>query len=267
MTTRILLLDAGNTRLKWAVLDTALSRPGLPKPGGAVEGLSESIHWLGQGAALYADLSALPALWQKWGTLAACYGVNVADDSARVAVHDALANIGLEPLWLKASAHACGMKNGYLPPESLGADRWAALLAVRQRTTHAALAVSAGSALTVDALNADGQFLGGIIVPGLHMMRQALACSTAQVGTQYGKVLAFPNTTADAVEAGLVAACTGAIETMLSRLEKICGAQPRVFLTGGDATTLKFFLPPVFTIIPGLVLEGVYYMTLEDRLT
>ena len=265
MSRRILLLDAGNTRLKWAVLDTALSSPDIPQPGMA--GQLESIHWLDQGAAPYDNISDLPALWQKFGALTACYGVNVAGIAASASLQPLLASIKLKSVWLHASLRACGVENKYEPPESLGADRWAALLAVRQRTSDAALVVSAGSALTVDALNADGQFLGGIIVPGLHIMRQGLAGTTAQVGTQYGKVLAFPNTTADAVETGLVTACTAAIENMSKRVERIWGAQPRVFLSGGDADILKPFLSVPCSIIPTLVLEGVYYLSLEEQLT
>ena len=263
MTTRIVLLDAGNTRLKWAIVDTARRRPGEPHSGTAEASLAQPIHWLDQGAAGYDALSPLPALWSQWGTLAACYGVSVVDDAARACIEKLLAHTGLEPRWLKPSAAACGVKNGYHPAQSLGADRWAALLAVRQRTPAASLIVSAGSALTVDALNADGQFLGGIIVPGLHMMREALARSTAQVGHQYGHIRNYPNTTADAVETGLVAACTGAIETMLSRMRSLGGTPPRGFLTGGDAATLQSFLPPIFEVIPALVLEGVYHLARE----
>ena len=267
MSTRLLLLDAGNTRLKWAVLDTAMNISKPPELGATEPGLSAAPPWLGQGATCYDDLTELLALWQKWGVLSACYGVNVAGDATDALLSNALAKLELKPVWLNANLHACGVQNLYRPPESLGADRWAALLAVRQRTHEAALIVSAGSALTVDAMDADGQFLGGIIVPGLHMMRQALARSTAQVGLQHGDVTPFPNTTADAVETGLIAACTGAIETLRSRLEKITGILPRVFLTGGDAAMLEAFLPSGFVIIPGLVLEGVYYLSVEEGIT
>ncbi len=267
MSTRLLLLDAGNTRLKWAVLDTVMNSSKPHQSGATEPGLSSSFPWLGQGAAAYDDLAALLALWQKWGVLSACYGVNVAGDATDALLSNALAKLELNPVWLNANLHACGVQNLYRPPESLGADRWAALLAVRQRTHEAALIVSAGSALTVDAMDAEGQFLGGIIVPGLHMMRQALARSTAQIGIQLGEVQEFPNTTADAVETGLITACTGAIETLRSRLEKITGILPRLFLTGGDAAMLETFLPPDFVIIPGLVLEGVYYLSVEEGLT
>lgn len=267
MTTRLLLLDAGNTRLKWAVLDTHLAGTQDCKSGDAGDGLSEPFHWLDQGALDYDGLLNLPALCQQTGALTACYGINVAGDAVAGSIQQALAHTGVTPVWLRAIGAAGGVTNGYRSPESLGADRWAALRAARQRTPEAALVVSAGSALTVDALSADGQFLGGMILPGIQMMRQALANATAQVGIQNGEVRTWPNTTADAVETGLMAACTGAIETLYGRVEKTAAAKPQVFLTGGDAPRIAPFLSLNARIIPGLVLEGAYYLSQEEQPT
>ena len=260
VTTRLLLLDAGNTRLKWAVLETDLAC----KSG---DGLSGPLHWHNQGALDYGALLNLPALCKQAAAFGACYGVNVAGEAVASSIQQALAPTGVVPVWLRASVAAGGVTNGYRPPQSLGADRWAALVAARQRTAEAALVVSAGSALTVDALNADGQFLGGLILPGLHMMRQILADSTAQIGLQYGEARAWPNTTADAVETGLMAACTGAIETLYARVEKTVETPPQVLLTGGDAHRIAPFLSLNTRIIPGLVLEGVYYLSQEGQQT
>ena len=260
MSTHLLLLDAGNTRLKWAVLDCT-----QPQSGDAVA-ISESSCWLGQGAASYDELASLPALWQQWGGLATCVGVSVASKAIISVVEHHLTQLGLKATWLATTTHAGGVRNGYLPPESLGADRWAALLAARQRTNESALVVSAGTALTIDALDATGHFLGGMILPGLQMMRQALAHTTAQVGMQNGKVQTFPTTTADAVETGLITACTGAIATLRAHLETNSANPPQVFLTGGDGASLRFFLPTGVTMVPGLVLEGVYYLSVEGRL-
>ena len=260
MSTHVLLLDAGNTRLKWAVLDSAQAQPG------DALALSESTCWLGQGAASYDELASLPALWQQWGYLATCVGVSVANEAIISAIEHRLNQLGLSATWLAASARAGGVQNGYLPAESLGADRWAALIAARQRTHESALVISAGTALTIDALDATGHFLGGMILPGRQMMRHALAHTTAQVGMQNGKVQTFPTTTADAVETGLITACTGAIATLRADLETTSASPPRMFLTGGDGASLRFFLPTGVTMVPGLVLEGVYYLSLEVRL-
>lgn len=254
MSARMLLLDAGNTRLKWAILEPPHADTTRP---------AAALRRVVQGAADYAALAALPAAWQAAGPLNVCYGVKVAGDAAAASVQQVLAAIGLVPRWFKATAAACGVNNRYQPAASLGADRWAALLAVRQRTSDAALVVSAGTALTVDALTAEGEFLGGLIVPGLATMRSALAQSTAQLGMLYGKVLAFPDTTADAVESGLVAAAIGAIMTLHSRLEKRTGSAVRVYLTGGDAATLAEHMPLAVSVIAELIFEGIYYMSLE----
>lgn len=256
MTARLLALDAGNSRLKWAVLDTDRVRQSA---GDA----ATPFPWLAVGAVTYDELPQLPVLVQQAGPVTACFGVNVAGDRATAAIRQALAATGVAPVWLNATVAAGDLKNGYLPPESLGADRWAALRAARERTAEAALVVSAGSALTVDALSAAGQFLGGIILPGMQMMRHALAHATARVGMQHGEVRTWPNTTADAVETGLIAACTGAIKTLYGRLEKTAAPTPRIFVTGGDAVRLAAFLSLNARIIPGLVLEGVYYLSQE----
>lgn len=260
MSNRLLLLDAGNTRLKWAVVDAAHVSADPSKTG-----LSDSAAWLGQGAAEYHELAPMAEHWQHWGNLTACYGVRVANDASITRVQHMLTSLGLEVRWIIAREHACGVHNAYLPPQSLGADRWAALLAVHQRTTESALVISAGTALTVDALDASGHFLGGMILPGLHRMRYALGHDTAQIGMQYGKLQAFPNTTADAVESGLISACTGTIATMQANLEKRSGNTPRIYLTGGDGASLRFFLPTGVTILPALVLEGVYYLSREEQ--
>lgn len=260
MDKRRLLLDAGNTRLKWAVVDAA-RMPAHP----AEAGLSDLSAWLGQGAVAYHELASLTEHWQQWGSLTACYGVRVANDASISSVQQLLSSIKLEVRWMGARERAGGVHNTYLPPHSLGADRWAALLAVRQRTADNALVVSAGTALTIDALDANGDFLGGLILPGLQRMRHALGHDTAQIGMQYGKLQDFPNTTADAVESGLISACTGAIATMQRHLEKKSGRPPRVFLTGGDGASLRFFLPAGVTMVPALVLEGVYYLSREEQ--
>ena len=259
MDKRQLLLDAGNTRLKWAVVDATHVHA---HPADA--DLSGSAAWLGQGAIGYDALASIAEQWQQWG-LTACYGVRVANDASISIVQQLLTPIELEVRWMGARERAGGVHNAYLPPHSLGADRLAALVAVRKRTADNALVISAGTALTIDALDASGHFLGGMILPGLHRMRYALEQDTAQIGRQYGKFEDFPINTADAVESGLISACTGAIATMQANLEKKCGSPPRIFLTGGDGASLRFFLPDGVTMVPALVLEGVYYLSREEQ--
>ncbi len=245
MTGRVLLIDAGNTRLKWAVV--------------------EETRWLDSGTAATEDIPALVADWSKWRTLAACYGVNVAGPACTAAVERGLAAIAVRPLWVQASACACGVSNAYLPPQSLGADRWAALIGARQHSREDCLVVSAGTALTVDALTRHGQFIGGMIVPGLRLMRQALASGTAGIGEQCGNAVDFPLNTQDAVQTGIISALAGAIESMAARFARRTGAAPCCLVTGGDAEMLRPYLSLKTALTPGLVLEGLYRIVQENE--
>ena len=112
-------------------------------------------------------------------------GVNVAGEAARVRVEAQLARWRLTPEWLTASAAACGVTNRYARPTQLGADRWASLIAAWRRSTAtdlfppACVVVNAGTAVTIDALDANGVFHGGLILPGMRLMLEALAEKTA----------------------------------------------------------------------------------------
>jgi type III pantothenate kinase len=111
--------------------------------------------------------------------------------------------------------------------------------------------------MTVDALSAAGVFLGGVIVPGIRLMRQALQQGTARVEDTGGDWQAFPRTTADAVYSGIVAALCGAIAQQHARLAEAAGMAPRCLVTGGDAEQVLSHLKVPAEHVPALVLEGI----------
>jgi type III pantothenate kinase len=119
--------------------------------------------------------------------------------------------------------------------------------------------------MTVDALTADGQFLGGIIVPGIGLMEQALQRGTALVGQAEGLVQTFPDNTADAVHSGAVLAMAGAISLMRERLSAKTVGRPHCLLTGGDAGVLMPLLQFDVECVPDLVLEGVLLTATAGR--
>jgi type III pantothenate kinase len=176
-----------------------------------------------------------------------------------------LAPFNIKPRWLAAEARFLDVRNGYTNPRQLGVDRWMGLIAARQRTRAPALVVSAGTAMTVDALSADGLFLGGLIVPGLVMMRQALQQGTARVTGAEGAWQAFPCTTADAVESGIVSALCGAVQLQQGRLGAFSGREPDCFITGGDAEKLLPHLGRKVECVPSLVLEGIDCVARRDE--
>lgn len=244
MTPARLLLDAGNSSLKWAVVEDG--------------------RWSATGRADYTDDGFRAFLEGGVRRDMRCIIASVtrAEHERRLAAQ--LAAARLEATWLRTTATFGEVTNGYATPESLGVDRWMALIAARQRTREAVLVVSAGTAVTVDALTATGTFVGGLIVPGVRLMRQALQAGTARLDDVEGSWQAFPRRTADAVHSGIVAALCGAIEQQHARLAALAGAGPRCFLTGGDASLLAPHLTLAVDQVPELVLEGIERVTRGD---
>jgi type III pantothenate kinase len=159
----------------------------------------------------------------------------------------------------------CGITNAYRDPARLGADRWAALVAARRRTAGTACVVDAGTAVTVDALDANGMFRGGVILPGLALQRAALLRGTAGVAEAQGtEADGLARSTADAVAAGTLLGLAGAIDRLVDEQSRALGATPTIFLTGGDAPRLLPLLRHAVMAAPDLVLEGVARMAEEQ---
>lgn len=242
MRTARVLIDAGNTRLKWVRVEDG--------------------RWGTQGSSDYRD-------WAEFERALAgapdCFVASVAGAAQVQVLAGVLAAAGARATWLAAAAAFGEVKNGYDKPQQLGVDRWMGLIAARARSREAVLVVSAGTALTADALAADGRFLGGVIVPGLALMRQALQRSTAGVAPPDGNVAAFPRTTDDAVESGLVAALCGAARQQYGYLAVQAGVAPHCLLSGGDAERIRPHLGLPAEIVPTLVLEGIERVAAKEN--
>lgn len=238
----ILVLDCGNSRLKW----------GLEGPHG----------WLAQGNLPNQEIGTLALRdWQNLPRPNRVVGVNVAGEATRVRIEAQLVRWRAVPEWLVAQEEACGVYNRYARPSQLGADRWASLVAARQRVANelfpaASVVVNAGTTVTVDALDDSGVFRGGIILPGLNMMLQAMADNTAALRVPPGHVHDFPINTADALASGVMQAVCGAIEQMRRRLVGD-GPSPKAFLAGGAAADIAPYLTEPVEVVDNLVLEGV----------
>ncbi len=240
----ILVFDLGNSRWKWAPAGNGLRAPGRAQDYG-----DDFAH------SLDAALAAVP----RPDRAAA---VAVASGARRAALHAWLAQrweLTLELFAPEAQGH--GVTNGYREPARLGADRWAALVAARARSRGPACVVDAGTAVTIDALDADGVFRGGVILPGLMLQRAALLQGTSDITESEGRerdVLA--RSTADAVAAGTLFGLAGAIDRVLDEQALLLGTPPTVFVSGGDAPRLVPLLRHATVAAPDLVLEGVARM-------
>ncbi|GAB6140428.1 pantothenate kinase [Methylosoma difficile] len=232
-----LLIDMGNSRIKWAYEQQGkLTRQ---------EALSN--------AHLNED-----ALIQCWQTLPAPQQVAIASVSSPQGLASVLTVAKM--LWpasqlsfAQAQAQGFGVKSGYLQPEKLGVDRWLALIAARQGK-QATCVVDCGTAITVDLLDGEGQHLGGLICPGLTLMKQALAAGTQALGFyQQDFALQPAQFTEAAIDSGTAFAAIGLIEAILARQS----GNFHLLLTGGDAERIAEGLQIDYQIDADLVLRGL----------
>jgi type III pantothenate kinase len=158
--------------------------------------------------------------------------------------------------FIAARAEQCGVLNGYEQPERLGSDRWAALIAARSRDKSACLVVNCGTATTIDALSAQGEFLGGLILPGVTLMQRSLATNTAQLAAEVGTLQDFPRNTADAIHSGMLRATLGAIHHQFGLLQAR-GTTVRCLLGGGAAGVVQPHLDLASERVDKLVLIGL----------
>lgn len=229
----MLCIDCGNTRLKWACHDGAA--------------------WQAEGVLAYDSLAAQAPQLVAWQAASKVVVSNVAGAAAADRLRAVLPRDAALS-FLASSDRACGVHNDYLRPEALGVDRWCALVGAWGLRPVASLVISAGTATTIDTLDERGHFLGGFILPGVDMMRTALARNTAQLPLAAGRHQHYPRCTDDAISSGVIEATVGAIERAHARLGK--GAP--CILTGGAASLLLPQLAIPCEMNEKLVLEGVW---------
>lgn len=242
---RFLLLDGGNSQLKWAWVENGT--------------FSEV------GRAPYRDLTQLGEEWLQF-----------ADDDVKIvgcavcgSVKKAMVEEQLtRPVeWLSSMPQALGIRNHYRRPEEHGSDRWFNALGSRRFTQNACIVVSCGTAVTTDALTEDNHYLGGTIMPGFHLMKEAMALKTANLNRPIGKVYPFPTTTPNAIASGMMDAVCGALMMMHGRLkDKTGGGKPvDIIITGGGAARVVQALPEAFVhdnqvkIVDNLVIHGLLH--------
>jgi type III pantothenate kinase len=242
-----LAIDVGNTRLKWA-------QYAAPLPGAPV---------LAHGAVFLEAIDALAET--EWATLeppGSMLGCIVAGEAVRRRTAEQLELWDVAPSWVVSSASACGVTNGYEHPSRLGVDRWVALIGARYRvlaagTPRPALVVMVGTAVTVDALDAGGRFVGGLILPGFGLMLRALEMGTAGLKAPTGEAVDFPTNTSDALMSGGADAIAGAVERMHRKLLRRSSRAPKLIMSGGAAVKLAPITDLDVEMVDTLIFEGL----------
>ncbi|MGH8398836.1 MAG: type III pantothenate kinase [Gammaproteobacteria bacterium] len=238
----ILLVDAGNTRIKWA--------------------LCRDQELFDHSAALHTAKSVDDVLRQAWAALPRPERIIIANVAGKTMAENLTAqareHFKLTPEFVVPAAQAAGVTNGYRNPKQLGSDRWAAMIAAHQRFRGPVCVIGCGTAITVDTLTREGLHLGGLIAPGIGVMHRALADAAAAIAFEPGaQATLYAHDTRSAVTAGIVYAATGFIERTAMQIRSQQGAQTVFLLTGGDAEQLQPQLQGRFTLVPHLVLVGL----------
>lgn len=237
-----LLLDLGNTRLKWAL---------APASG----------EWVAQGAVDW-DQPLEQALTTAWAALAppsAIVAASVVDAAREQQVEAVVLRLFDRPVrWMRTPAQACGVRNAYAEPQRLGVDRFLAMVAAHAAGRAPCILASVGTALTLDALAADGQHLGGWIAPGPQLMQRSLLDATARVQLQAdGSIVDAADNTTDAVISGCWHATAALIERFQSRMRERLGGASTLRLSGGDAASVLPLLSVPAELVQDSVLHGL----------
>lgn len=242
----LLLIDAGNTRIKWALLDSVKT--------------SALGNWVQMGSLSHQELNDADPPWNKFAAkrvvVSNVAGATLRDQLLRSfhVKHGAVE-------WLVSEENKAGIKNQYRNPSQLGSDRFAAAIAARALFPEQALIIATcGTALTIDAVTAEGHFVGGLIAPGLKLMAHSLTQHTAQLpAITENRVLSayFSDHTEAAIVNGCLAAHAGAIEHAVREFAATSHAEPRCVVSGGAA---KYIIPSLripHQFVDNLVLIGL----------
>lgn len=248
----MMLLDVGNTTLRWAFR----GQNGL----------------VGQGHLVHRGRELAGLAGTAWSGLAApdvMAVANVAGPAMQEAIADwAVEHWNLQPVFLQAARHAAGVTNGYAVPGQLGVDRWAAMVAAWHEQQSAVLVVDCGSAITLDFIDASGRHHGGMIAPGLQMMRHSLSHETANIDIlpagQTGSAGLLATATEAAILNGTIRMATAMIERTATDIAGQSGDGIRVVMTGGDAPVIQPLLDRRTTHDPDLVLKGIAILAEEQ---
>jgi type III pantothenate kinase len=242
-----LALDVGNTRLKWA-------HYAAPVVGSPV---------LAHGAVFLENIDKLAdEEWFGLPTPSHILGCVVAGDAVKRRVEEQMEHWDVLPRWVVSSAQEAGVTNGYDHPTRLGADRWVAMIGARHRLLGRGIrkpcvVVMVGTAVTVEAIDAAGKFLGGIILPGHGIMLRALESGTAGLHVPTGEVKDFPTNTSDALTSGGTFAIAGAVQRMVENTTRHCGEAPECIMTGGAGWKMAPSMSVKVELVESLIFDGL----------
>lgn len=241
----ILLIDIGNTRIKWARFEH-----------GSLQPQSAAVH-----AAWTSETFVETILERSDAAHRVLIGNVSGARMAELARTATLQAWKIEPEFIASTAAAGGVRNAYSQPAKLGVDRWLAVIGAHALERGPVCVVSAGTALTIDGVDAGGLHLGGVIVPGPDLMVSSLLQNTsdiAQRAQQGGATDAlFADNTLGAICQGAEHALAALVERAVGNMRRQLNETPTLLLTGGASNRLEKSIALSYRTVPDLVLQGL----------
>jgi type III pantothenate kinase len=248
-----LLIDAGNTRIKWARFEDGVLQP--------------------QSAAPHADWNAqtvIETILQRGARSDRVLVSNVAGIRMADVVRTAVAQAWqVEAQFVTSTPLAGGIRNAYPQPAKLGVDRWLALIGAHALERGAVCVVSVGTAMTIDGIAADGNHLGGVIVPGPDLMIASLLTNTSDIAQRAQQGAAsdglFADNTLGAIRQGAEHALAALVERAVGTMRRTLSETPKVLVTGGASDRVEKAIAMPYRVVPDLVLRGLAVLAAEPR--
>lgn len=246
-----LLIDVGNTHLKWGLVQA-----GKFHYGGQVKSTQDDINLLFEKE--YPELSPDRVIL-----------ANVSNEALSEQINKLANNLWQSQVEeMVSSSQACGVSNAYTNPATLGIDRWAAMVAAFAWAKGAVCVVDCGTALTIDVIDAGGLHLGGLILPGYNLMQQSILQKGAKVQDSFevnaaANKIQLGQTTGDCVQQGSLLAAKAVIEQAQVFAGEQIGCQIPLIISGGDAETIRSLLTTNAHYEPCLVLHGLALLATE----
>src|SRR5262245_13418056 len=248
-----LLIDIGNTRIKWARFENAILQP--------------------QSAAPHADWNShtlVETVLQRGARSDRVLVSNVAGPRMAEVVRSAVKEAWqIEAEFIVSTAAAGGVRSAYPQPAKLGVDRWLAMIGAHALERGAVCIVSVGTAMTIDGVAGDGRHLGGVIVPGPDLMVASLLKNTSDIAqrAQQGETTdgLFADNTLGAIRQGADQALVALVERAVANMHRTLSEAPKVLVTGGASERVEKLLGMPHRSIPDLVLRGLAVLAAEPR--
>lgn len=247
----ILLIDIGNTRIKWALVDAN----GVILPGDSFS--------------LENPFAAIKELFKQFKQRPRSIVIsNVKDPQiSNILTETALLTLDIMPFEIYSTEHSSYISNGYQIPRQLGADRWCAMHGAAMQTEKPYLVIDAGTCVTIDAVDADGNHMGGLILPGLACSAKAIELVTniniEEVEKQQPEFL--PINTYDAIKLGAHISLLSTVKQTYDDFKRFTKCEPLVFITGGDSEQISKLVDINTIVDPHLVFKGMSVLAMEEK--